>query len=65
MNDCPRAGWLFGACKFSPRYDIGAPADTGYSGAAAGVICVIEASKPKTYVRDVCERCGKAVERAR
>lgn len=63
MTDCPRTGKLFGACKFSPRFDVGSPTDTNWSGAAVAVFSAIEASKPKTYVRDVCERCGKTVER--
>ncbi len=63
MIDCPRLGKLFGGCKFSPRYDVGAPSDTNWSGAAGATILVLEACKPKTYVRDMCETCGKTVER--
>jgi hypothetical protein len=65
MGDCPRARNLFGGCKFSPRYDISAPASWvgDYQGPAAGLVLVAEASKAQTYVRDVCERCGKTIER--
>lgn len=65
MSGCNRAGRLFGGCRFSPRYDLGAPTVNlgNASGEAAGLALVMEASKPKTYVRDVCERCGKTVER--
>lgn len=66
--ECPRAGRLFGGCKFNPRYDVGTPADNAawgtMEGAAGGIALLMEAAKPKTYVRDVCERCGKTVERS-
>jgi hypothetical protein len=59
---CPRIGKLFGACKWSARYDFGEPI-SGWKGSAGAVIAAMEVSKPKTYVRDVCERCGKTAER--
>jgi hypothetical protein len=65
-TDCPRIGKLFGGCKWSPRYDLG-EARAAYNltgqGTAAGVAAINDSLKPKTYVRDVCERCGKTVER--
>lgn len=65
--NCPRVGRLFGACKFSPRYDLGAPTFPGdageFSTTANAAYVLMRESKPSTYVRDVCERCGKAVER--
>jgi len=61
---CPRLGMLFGGCKFSPRYDVGAPKiDGDLRGNAGDVVALVETSKPKTYVRDVCETCGKTIER--
>lgn len=65
MSDCPRLGRIFGGCEFSPRYDVGPPTiDMGeFSGGAAGILAIVETSKPRTYVRDVCQRCGKTVER--
>jgi hypothetical protein len=65
VSDCPRFGKLFGGCKFGPRYDLGAAGglDGDYRGPAGGVALILEASKPKTYLRDVCERCGKVIER--
>jgi hypothetical protein len=63
MSDCPRFGKLFGGCSFSPRFDTGAPTATDLKGDAVAVYAVIEHSKPRTYVRDVCERCGRTVER--
>lgn len=64
MANCPRTGKLLGGCKFSPRYDLGEPQRVDVEECSAGAyIAILEASKPKTYVRDVCERCGKTVER--
>jgi len=64
MSDCPRFGKLFGGCRFEPRYDVGSPALNGdFNGAAGAVVMALEASKPSTYVRDVCVTCGKTVER--
>lgn len=62
MSECPRAARLFGGCRFRPRFDI-SEGDSNWSGSAAGVVAAIEASKRKTYVHDVCERCGKTIER--
>lgn len=64
MSDCKRVGRLFGACKWSPRYDEGAPVTyPPYEGSAAGLAVMAQAMRPKTYVRDVCETCGKTIER--
>jgi hypothetical protein len=65
MTDCPRFGRWIGGCKFSPRYDLGEP-HSAYNlsgGTAAALAYINDSLKPKTYVRDVCERCGKTVER--
>lgn len=64
MNACPRLGRWRG-CKFRPRYD-----QTVSEHAAQ--ICAIAAAAGQTvsvpmdsaYVRDVCIRCGKAVQRS-
>ncbi len=61
MSQC-KANW-FRACKFRPRYDEGAgslPDADSYMNYNA--VQLIEASKTKIYVRDVCERCGKTIE---
>jgi hypothetical protein len=64
LSDCPRIGKLFRACKWSPRFDLGTPTlDGDLSGPAAALVIALEASKPKTYIRDVCETCGKTLER--
>lgn len=62
-RECPRFGkWL--GCKFEPRYDLGVPSQAlEFSGSAAGIIMLADALKPKTYVRDVCVRCGKVIAR--
>lgn len=65
MTRCSRFGKLIGGCKFAPRYDLSRPAlDGDFKGTAGGIVSALEASKAKTYVRDVCERCGKTIERA-
>lgn len=63
---CKRAGRLLGGCKFSPRFDLG-PAEAwpkNFQGPASTLEELVEKARPKTYVRDVCERCGKTVERS-
>lgn len=62
---CPRFGKLFGGCKFEGRYDLSAPAQVieEFKGSSAAMVGIIEATKSKTYVRDVCVSCGKTVER--
>jgi hypothetical protein len=62
MNDCPRVGWMFG-CKFEPRYDLSAPDVSRFKKIDGPVAPVLEATKAKTYVCDVCVRCGKTIER--
>ena len=64
MADCPRAGEWHG-CKFEPRYDIGPPAGHFKTESADNLPAVIAACKPKTYVRDVCVRCGRTIERVK
>lgn len=46
-NDCPNT--LFGSHKFKPRYDKWIYAETD--------------SEEKTYVHDICVRCGKIIKR--
>lgn len=67
--DCPRFGKLFRGCRFEPRYDEPSIASL-FSGFGSvkidGNLASIEDTAPgKKYVRDVCIRCGKAVERAK
>lgn len=61
--DCPRFGRLIGGCKFEGRYDTG-PASLSFDYRGQRLAELVEATKPQTYVRDVCRRCGRTVERA-
>lgn len=49
--------------KFEPRYDLSTPAIVPKSleNPVEDVIAVMEASRTKTYVLDVCVRCGATV----
>lgn len=57
-------GRLFGH-NFEARYSYGAATTMvdEFEGNASAVIAVIEASKPETYVHDVCTRCGATIEK--
>jgi hypothetical protein len=63
LSACPREGRRIGGCRFEARYDFGQPMLGNYTGERS--LEMMEVSKARTYVRDVCVRCGKAVERAR
>ena len=64
IEPCPRRDRWIRGCKFEERYDLGAPAAFhGMEGSAGMVLQVLEASKPLTYVRDICVVCGRTVER--
>lgn len=75
MTDCPRFGKLFGGCKFESRYDASAHGPEADAIAAALERIVFGSdqtealaqlrSDDKTYIRDICIRCGKTVERAK
>lgn len=59
---CPREGRLIGGCKFQARYDAKLPSALQ----AISVTLPIEAiyaMKDRVYIRDVCTRCGKTIER--
>lgn len=59
MSQCPNH-WR-GQHRFEPRYDTKMPA--GMESIKATSSAYLEAVKDKTYVRDVCVRCGETVER--
>ena len=64
-NDCPQFGKVFGGCHFEARYDH-SPADLGFGEiktSAQAAIMFAETMRAKTYVKDVCTRCGRTVER--
>jgi hypothetical protein len=58
---CPFGWW--GAHNFQPRYDLGASkwAPETYFGFDAAKH--VEGYRDKTYVQDVCTRCGKVITR--
>lgn len=66
-SECPRAGRWWRGCKFEARYDREAPAfdDPFYMTYLVGEAAKVAAGgKSKaTYVRDVCVRCGRTIER--
>lgn len=62
--ECERRDWLLFSCWFEPRYDEGPVGDHHLEDVRARRIAdVFDAMKPRTYVRDVCVRCGATVER--
>lgn len=65
IDRCPN-GW-FGSHKFEPRYDLGAadlsPFFTGRVDTFKADAVSIEKMRTKTYVHDICIRCGKTIER--
>lgn len=61
---CPNS-W-FGSHKFEPRYDLGEPDTSRFvSFKAKSTTEFFDGLKSKTYVRDVCVKCGKAIDRPR
>lgn len=56
-----RLGIFARSCNFKPRYDLSAPhfPRGEFSGRGVG----IDDFKSKTYVGDICVRCGKTVDR--
>jgi hypothetical protein len=69
-GECPRIGNIVGGCKFVPRYDT-KPASAEQIAALQGLgdmfpddlIDLIHGLTDKTYVLDICIRCGKVVKR--
>lgn len=62
MSDCPRRGAWIG-CNFEPRYDL-SPADISrFESIKGNAAPLLEALRSKTYVHDICVRCGRVVER--
>lgn len=62
MNDCPRAGRWIGACNFEARYDR-MPPTPKESAMYILTNTRCEILTHRIYVRDVCTRCGKTIER--
>jgi len=62
-RDCPRAGKLFG-CKFRPRYSVQDAMTPSFDFLAFSSTPPPRPTPRKSrYVRDVCERCGRTIER--
>jgi len=63
---CPREGRWIGGCKFEPRYDLGQADFSAFTSLKGhDVVELADKLRKKTYVKDVCVRCGKTVERSR
>lgn len=64
--DCPRRDKWFRGCRFEARYDL-SPADlSGFKslkGRGSAGVALVNAMRKRTYTRDICVRCGKAMER--
>lgn len=59
MNNCPAESWLTKGHRYEARYSYGNPTVTkAWGGAISTVPEIIESSKPRTYVHDICTRCG-------
>ena len=71
MSECDRKT-IFGrpACRFEARYDQGAiDAENFYASDLITIethdrVDALAAWRKQTYVRDVCVKCGKTIERA-
>lgn len=63
MNDCPLFGNLFGGCKFEGRYDEAPNPVAGQITSYKGPDDPRALLTLRVYIRDVCIRCGKIVER--
>ena len=51
--------------KFEPRYDYGKPTIPSRAAgmSAKDMIQILEATRSRKYVQDVCVKCGKVVNR--
>lgn len=63
MSDCPRAGKWIGGCNFEARHDR-IPTVNGEE-ALWLFTDKLNAMQKRIYVRDVCTRCGKTIERSK
>lgn len=66
MTECKATWWR--ACKFKPRFDHTAPDPKSLPRIELrNTNCtppdVLNALTSRAYVKDVCERCGKTIER--
>lgn len=61
MSECDAKYRMFPRCRFQARYDFGRPDLGRFKSIPTPEF--IEALKPKTYIKDVCIRCGKTIKR--
>lgn len=64
MNDCPHLGRWSGGCRFEARYDKSPVEILQYEHIKINDPACMEPFRKVTYVRDVCIRCGKTIERS-
>ena len=68
-QECPNSGRFFG-CRFEARYDTAAADGEAVVnvirevGTDDDMEAAFDALRSRAYVRDICVRCGRAVERA-
>ncbi len=65
VERCPRFGKWIGGCRFEARYDEQPGANTTLEGfiPTMATKAILAAARKRTYVADVCIRCGKSVRR--
>jgi hypothetical protein len=67
INPCPRAGRWIGGCKFEARYDESSPdqalRDVVEVAKSVPSYVIKMLIREKTYIHDVCTRCGKVIKR--
>lgn len=73
MTECDRAGKWVGGCRFEPRYDEPVLSEMEKMTGREGYVRLGDGDKfvwqnqslgQRTYVHDICIRCGKIVRRA-
>jgi hypothetical protein len=60
---CPNSYW--GSHKFEARYDLSPANLSQFAGEFKASEETIEKFRQKTYVRDICTKCGKTIERVK
>lgn len=63
MSECPYKDAWFLPCQFEPRYDIGPVDMSGMANATSIKARDPDIFRRKTYVHDICVRCGVIVKR--
>jgi cbb3-type cytochrome oxidase cytochrome c subunit len=61
MSECKATWWR--ACKFKPRYEQKIQEALAQQALKVRGCTVNEMFGVDVYIRDVCERCGKTIER--